>query len=85
MIVKNCAVRTLIRSTGRVTGVVTERGEIRCDQVLLAGALWSRKFLANLDVSLPTLPRGCSVIHTALWRANGDCGGRPGLLLPQTL
>lgn len=65
VIVENCAVRTLVRSAGRVTGVVTERGEIRCDQVVLAGALWSRKFLANLGVSLPTLPLVCSVIRTA--------------------
>ncbi|WP_377291888.1 NAD(P)/FAD-dependent oxidoreductase [Rhizobium sp. SG2393] len=65
VIVENCAVRTLTRSAGRVTGVVTERGEIRCDQVLLAGGLWSRKFLANLGVGLPTLPLVCSVIRTA--------------------
>lgn len=65
VIVENSAVRTLTRSAGRVTGVVTERGEIRCDQVLLAGGLWSRKFLANLGVGLPTLPLVCSVIRTA--------------------
>ncbi|MCJ8507127.1 FAD-binding oxidoreductase [Rhizobium lemnae] len=65
LIVENCAVRTLVRSAGRVTGVATEKGEIRCDQVLLAGGLWSRKFLANLGVDLPTLPLICSVIRTA--------------------
>lgn len=65
VIVENCAVRTLSLSGGTVTGVVTERGEIRCDQVLLAGGLWSRRFLGNLGVSLPTLPLVCSVIRTA--------------------
>lgn len=65
VIVENCAVRTLSLSGGRVTGVVTERGEIACDQVLLAGGLWSRKFLGNLGISLPTLPLVCSVIRTA--------------------
>lgn len=65
VIVENCAVRTLSLSAGKVTGVVTERGEIRCDQVLLAGGLWSRRFLGNLGVSLPTLPLICSVIRTA--------------------
>lgn len=44
---------------------MTERGEIRCDQALLAGGLWSRKFLANLGISLPTLPLILSVIRTA--------------------
>lgn len=65
VIVENCAVRTLSTSNGKVSGVMTERGEIRCDQVLLAGGLWSRKFLANLGVSLPTLPLISSVIRTA--------------------
>lgn len=65
VIVENCAVRTLSMSGGKVGGVVTERGEIRCDQVLLAGGLWSRRFLGNLGVSLPTLPLICSVFRTA--------------------
>ncbi|MQB55848.1 FAD-binding oxidoreductase [Rahnella sp. RcJ3] len=63
-IVENCAVRSLTLSAGKVGGVVTERGEIRCDQVLLAGGLWSRRFLGNLGVSLPTLPLICSVLRT---------------------
>ncbi|MBB4952184.1 glycine/D-amino acid oxidase-like deaminating enzyme [Agrobacterium vitis] len=65
VIVENCAVRTLTLSSGKVSGVVTEHGEIRCDQVLLAGGLWSRRFLGNLGVSLPTLPLICSVMRTA--------------------
>lgn len=65
VIIENCAVRTLSLAAGRVNGVVTERGEIRCDQVLLAAGLWSRKFLGNLGVSLPTLPLVSSVIRTA--------------------
>lgn len=65
VIVENCAVRTLSLSAGRVDGVVTEQGAIRCDHVLLAGGLWSRKFLGNLGVFLPTLPLISSVIRTA--------------------
>ncbi|NIF24994.1 FAD-binding oxidoreductase [Pantoea sp. Tr-811] len=64
VIVEHCAVRTLQTSAGRVSGVVTEQGEIRCDQVLLAGGLWSRKFLGNLKIDLPTLPLTCSVLRT---------------------
>lgn len=64
VIVENCAVRTLNTAAGRVSGVVTEQGEIRCDQVLLAGGLWSRRFLGNLDINLPTLPLTCSVLRT---------------------
>lgn len=65
VIVENCAVRTIARSGGKVSGVVTERGEIRCDQALLAGGMWSRRFLGNLGVSLPTLPLILSVFKTA--------------------
>ncbi|GAB7531093.1 FAD-binding oxidoreductase [Pseudomonas sp. 3A(2025)] len=64
VIIEQCAVRTLQTSGGRVSGVVTERGEIRCEQVLLAGGLWSRRFLGNLGVNLPTLPLTCSVLRT---------------------
>lgn len=64
-IVENCAVRTLSMSGGRINGVVTERGEIACEQVLLAGGLWSRRFLLNHGVNLPTLPLALSVVRTA--------------------
>ena len=65
VIVEQCAVRTLTMTAGKVSGVVTERGEIRCDQVLLSGGLWSRRFLGNLGISLPTLPLVCYAIRTA--------------------
>lgn len=64
VIIENCAVRTLVRSAGKVSGVLTEAGEIRCDQVLLAGGVWSRRFLGNEGVLLPTLPLICSVMRT---------------------
>lgn len=64
ILLQNCAVRTLSMSAGKVSGVVTEKGEIRCEQVLLAGGVWSRRFLGNLGVSLPTLPLICSVLRT---------------------
>ncbi|MDO6749931.1 NAD(P)/FAD-dependent oxidoreductase, partial [Gilvimarinus sp. 1_MG-2023] len=46
-LIQHCAVRTLVRSAGKISGVVTEKGEIRCEQVLLAGGAWSRRFLGN--------------------------------------
>jgi len=64
ILIQHCAVRTLSMSAGKVSGVVTEKGEIRCDRVLLAGGAWSRRFLGNLGVSLPTLPLICSVFRT---------------------
>lgn len=65
VIIENCAVRALTTAAGRIDGVVTEHGEIRCEQVLLAGGLWSRRFLGNHGIDLPTLPLNCSVLRTA--------------------
>lgn len=72
IIVENCAVRTLSLSAGKVTGVATERGEIKCDQALLAGGLWSRRFLGNMGISLPTLPVTATVIRTAAMEGPTD-------------
>jgi len=57
-------VRTLDRVAGRVRGVVTERGPIACDAVILAGGVWSRPFLENAGLSLPQLAITASVLRT---------------------
>jgi glycine/D-amino acid oxidase-like deaminating enzyme len=64
VLIQHCAVRALSRAGGKVSGVITEKGEIRCDHVLLAGGAWSRRFLANSGLSLPSLPLICSVLRT---------------------
>lgn len=64
IIVENCAARMLSLTGGKVSGVLTESGEIKCDQVLLAGGLWSRRFLANHKVKLPILQLLGSVFRT---------------------
>lgn len=73
------AVRTLLREGGRVTGVVTERGTVRADAVVLAGGVWTRTFLENLGQSFPQLGVRSSVmrtspvtqIHTSTFGASG--------------
>lgn len=64
-IIENCAVRTLSMAGGKIAGVVTEKGKIACDRVILAGGLWSRRFLANHGVSHVTLPILLSALRTA--------------------
>ncbi|WP_230656294.1 NAD(P)/FAD-dependent oxidoreductase [Psychrobacter sp. I-STPA10] len=64
ILIENCAVRTLSTTAGRVSGVVTEHGEIQCDNVLLAAGAWSRRFLGNMGISFPTLPLYLSVFKT---------------------
>ncbi len=63
-IIENCAVRGLSLAAGRVSAVVTERGELTCKAVILAGGVWSRRFLGNYGVALPTLPVIASVLRT---------------------
>lgn len=54
-VLTGCAVRTVERSAGRVSGVVTEKGPIACSSVVLAGGAWSRLFAGNLGIDFPQL------------------------------
>ena len=60
----NCAVRGLETTGGRVSAVVTEKGTIACDSVVLAGGAWSRRFCHNLGIALPQLSVVNSVMRT---------------------
>jgi glycine/D-amino acid oxidase-like deaminating enzyme len=60
----NTAVRGLERTGGRVSGVVTERGRIACQAVVLAGGAWSRLFAGNAGLDLPQLKVLGSVFRT---------------------
>ncbi|HUE46460.1 MAG TPA: FAD-binding oxidoreductase [Aestuariivirgaceae bacterium] len=60
-----CAVRGIETTAGKVSGVVTEKGTIACDSVVLAGGAWSRRFCGNLGVYLPQLSVVNSVQRTA--------------------
>lgn len=54
-ILTSCAVRSIERSAGKVSSVVTEHGEIRCSSVVLAGGAWSRLFAGNMGIDIPIL------------------------------
>ena len=55
ILLTRCAVRSIETTGGRISGVVTEKGPIACQQVVLAGGVWSRLFCANLGLRLPQL------------------------------
>ncbi|MFE0755520.1 NAD(P)/FAD-dependent oxidoreductase [Inquilinus sp. NPDC058860] len=64
-VLTGCAVRGIETTAGRVAGVVTEKGPIACDAVVLAGGAWSRPFCGNMDLAFPQLKiLGC-VMRTA--------------------
>jgi glycine/D-amino acid oxidase-like deaminating enzyme len=65
VILAHCAVRGIERTGGRTAAVVTERGRIACDAVVLAGGAWSGLFCASLGIRLPQLKVLSSVMRTA--------------------
>ena len=83
-ILTQCAVRGIETQAGRVAAVVTEKGRIACDSVVVAGGVWSSLFCGNHDIRLPQLKVLSSVMRTetAGGRA-GDLGQRRRLRLPQ--
>jgi glycine/D-amino acid oxidase-like deaminating enzyme len=65
VLLAHCAVRGIERGAGRVNAVVTERGRIACDTVILAAGAWTGLFCASLGVRLPQLKVLSSVMRTA--------------------
>jgi glycine/D-amino acid oxidase-like deaminating enzyme len=74
----NCAARGFETTAGAVSSVVTEHGEIKCKQVVLAGGYWSRRFLHNAGISFPQLGVLGSVMRTSAletgWNASFSAG-----------
>jgi glycine/D-amino acid oxidase-like deaminating enzyme len=64
-ILTGCAARGIETAAGRVSAVVTEKGRIACQSVVLAGGAWSRLFCGNLGIDLPQLKVLGSVMRTA--------------------
>jgi glycine/D-amino acid oxidase-like deaminating enzyme len=65
VILAHCAARGIERSGGRTAAVITERGRIACEAVVLAGGAWSSLFCASLGIRLPQLKVLSSVLRTA--------------------
>jgi glycine/D-amino acid oxidase-like deaminating enzyme len=63
-VLTECAVRGVETRNGRTSGVVTEKGRIGCDAVVLAGGAWSRLFCGNAGIELPQLKVLASVFRT---------------------
>lgn len=63
-VVTHCAARGIETAAGRIAAVVTEKGRIACQSVVLAGGAWSRLFCGNLGIELPQLKVLGSVMRT---------------------
>jgi glycine/D-amino acid oxidase-like deaminating enzyme len=64
LIREDCAVRGLDIAAGQVTGVITEAGRVRAEQVVLAGGAWSSLLLRRHGVSIPQLSVRATVAQT---------------------
>ena len=71
LIRENCAVRSVERQAGRVSGVITEHGHVGTQAVVCAGGAWSTLFMANLGVN-------SAAVNSA--RDGGAHGARAGYL-----
>ena len=64
-ILTGCAVRGLLTAAGRVSGVVTERGEIQARNVLCAAGAWSSMFCRSVGIDVPQLRVRGTVARTS--------------------
>jgi glycine/D-amino acid oxidase-like deaminating enzyme len=72
-IVTACAARGIEIGGGRVRSVVTERGAIACDSVIVAGGAWSRRILSDVGITLPQLKVRSSVARTSPIEGGPEC------------
>ena len=68
-----CAVRGVESTAGHVSSVITEKGAIRTENVVLAGGAWSTLFARSTGFDLPMLP-----IHASCQTVDGVSGGPDG-------
>ncbi|MBS9721145.1 FAD-binding oxidoreductase [Tianweitania sp. BSSL-BM11] len=66
---EDCAVRSLDIAGGKVQGVFTEHGRVRCERVVVAAGVWSSLLLANHGIRIPQLGVVSSVISTQAMQA----------------
>ncbi len=64
-IFEHCAVRGIETEAGRAAAVITERGRVRAQAVLIAAGAWSRLVCGNLGVEFPQLKVRGSVLRSA--------------------
>lgn len=69
----NCAVRGIETAGGKISDVVTEKGAIKTSNVVLTGGIWSRLFMGNLGIDVPTLN-----VYLSQQRITGVAGAPKG-------
>ncbi len=55
-IIEKCSVKKILHKNNKIEGVLTDKGKITCEYVVLASGMWSRQIAANINVSVPLYP-----------------------------
>ena len=76
-IFEETAVTGIVTRNGRVAGVETNRGAVRCDAVALCTGLWSRRVAAMAGVAVPVWP--CEHFYLLTEPVDGIVGNVPSL------
>lgn len=63
-VLEQCAVHSIEKSGGRISGVNTERGHVACQSVVVAGGAWTSLFLRKCGVDFPQAFVQGSVCYT---------------------
>lgn len=74
-VIQGCAARGLEVAGGRVSGVVTERGTIRTQTVVMAGGAWASSFCHQLGLRFPQ-----SAVRSSILAVAPDVAGLPDAL-----
>jgi glycine/D-amino acid oxidase-like deaminating enzyme len=69
---QNCAARSLDIANGRVVGVETEKGLIRCQAVVCAGGAWASRFVRPHGVVFPQASVRQTALRTAVMENLGE-------------
>ena len=76
-ICEDTAVTGILTDGGRITGVETDRGAVRCDAIALCAGLWSRKVASMANVEVPVWP--CEHFYLLTKPIDGIEGNLPTL------
>ena len=76
-ICEDTAVTGILTDGGRITGVETDRGAVRCDAIALCAGLWSRKVASMANVEVPVWP--CEHFYLLTRPIDGIEGNLPTL------
>ncbi|MFT5448434.1 MAG: glycine cleavage system aminomethyltransferase T/glycine [Gammaproteobacteria bacterium] len=74
---ENTPVTGFLRQGSRVVGVITDKGEVRADKVVICGGLWSRDLAGKAGVTAPLLP--CEHFYLLTKPIEGIHGHLPSL------